>query len=347
MISILLNCRTYLHTHSNALWILLVSFCTLHFGPIDAIGHSSQNSRETGSLASLPAVYQEIPEHAHPRMCDWVQLQKFLTRGERKELRLLDEAIDSGGVLSDYRCRLRRFRLIGKHFWNRPSFGIVPIGCSSEEKDICIITYASFNKRYPDSVDGLKRQLEKIGFKGHFLYRIGGWPDLEGGSLTLAHVPYAFKPCFFREAKRLGYRLVLWLDSSIRPLKSLEGVFSAIEDRGYFWYSSGTRLARYCNRQAIEWFGYSAEDAREIESLAAGVIGLNLDHPKGSFILDEWMDAARAETGFYSARPEQNALSILAYRYGLDEWERSPSIAWNHELLHDETLFLVDYLSVQ
>lgn len=297
-------------------------------------------------LAALPAVYQEIPDHAHPRMCDWVRLQSYLAKGERKELRQLDEAIEPGGNLFDYRCRMRRFRLIGKHFWQRPRFAVVPIGCKIEERDVCILTYASFNSRYPEAVDGLRRRLEEVGFKGHFLYRIGGWPNLEEGSLILAHVPYAFKPCFFREAQRMGYRLVLWLDSSIRPLQPLDGVFKAIEERGYFWYSAGTRIAPYCNQKTLEWFGIAPEEAAEIESMAAGLIGLNLQDKKGVLVLDQWLNAAKSETAFYSPRPEQNALAIIAYLNKLDEWERSDSIAWNAQCLRDNSLFLVDHREV-
>lgn len=299
-------------------------------------------------LLACLSVYQEIPDIQHPRMCDWVQIQKFLAKGERKELRLLDQAIDEGGILADYRCRLRRMRLIGKHFWNRPQFKREILGgASPEEKDLCIITYATFNKHYPESIQGLKKQLENTGFRGHFLYRIGGWPNLEGGSLVLAHVPYAFKVCFFQEAKRLGYRRVLWLDSSIRPVQSLDSVFHTISKRGYLWYPSGTKLAAYCNREVMEWFGYAPEKAREIDSVAAGLVGLSFEHSMGNLILDRWMEAAKAETPFYSPRCDQNALSLIAHKEGLREWEPISALSWDRGAIGDQTVFLIDYRSVQ
>lgn len=277
-------------------------------------------------------------------MCDWIRLQEFIKRGERPELKLLESAIDPGGVLYDYRCRARRFRLIGRHFWQRPKAAIIPLG---KENDLCVITYASFNQHYPEAVHLLQKQLEKIGFSGHFFYRIGGWPDLEGGSLTLAHVPYAFKPCLFREAAKLGYRKILWLDTSIRPMKSLDDLFRKMEETGYLFYPSGTNLAPYCSKAAADSFGVSAEELRKMSSVAAGIIGLNLDHPNGQKVLELWMDAAKSETGFLSPRPEQNALSIIAYQLGLLQWEPSDTLSFQEESNSERTRFYIDYKSVQ
>lgn len=280
-------------------------------------------------------------------MCDWVRLQEFLNRGARPELRLLDTAIDPGGVLYDYRCRAKRFRLIGRHFWERPRVVIVPLNCSSEDRDVCVITYASYNQHFPEAVKLLQKQLEKIGYRGHFFYRIGGWPDLEGGGLTLAHVPYAFKPCLFREAARLGYRKILWLDASIRPMKSMDYVFKKLEEQGYFFYPSGTNLASYCTQQTADFFGVTAEETRNMSSVTAAIIGLNMDHPTGQQVLEMWMDAARGEAGFLSPRPEQNALSMIVYLLGLEEWEPGATISCQPGSCSEDTRFFVDYRSVQ
>jgi hypothetical protein len=310
----------------------LICFCFLLVGTV---------------FGEIREIYRTIPDIRHPSMRDWVRLQEYLAHGERNELRLLDKAIDPGGPLYDYRCRAWRFRLIGQHFWDRPEFKIIPIHCSMEDKSACVICYASFNQHYPRSVGLLRDQLEKTGFHGHFIYRIGGWPDLEEGSLTLAHVPYAFKPCFFREVQRLGYKNALWLDSSIRPMQALDEVFEKIEKQGYFFYPTGMNIAPFCSLEAAESFGVTAEEARKIPSISAGIVGLSLAHPKGIEALSRWMDAARKETGFLSPRPDQNSLSIIAYLLGLTEWESGETISFQKESIGPKTRFFIDYLSVQ
>jgi hypothetical protein len=298
-------------------------------------------------FAATPGIYDQVSDPIHPKRRDWVKIQEFLSHGKRDELRKLEEAVDPGANLYDYRNRVRRLRLISDHFWEAPQFKIEAIGCSEEERDICVITYASYNKRYPQAVQLLGQQLKEIGFKGHFLYRIGGWPDLEGGSLKLAHVPYAFKPCLFQEAKRLGYKKVLWLDASIRPIISLQKAFETIEKQGYLFYGSGHTITPYSTREAIEWFGLTVEEARKIPSLAAGIVGFNLTHPKGSQALDRWMEAARAEIPFLTSRCDQNSLSMIAHLLDMTEWEPPATLTHQKEAISDKTRFFIDYESVQ
>jgi len=84
---------------------------------------------------------------------------------------------------------------------------------TEEDLSCVIVTYASYGNKYIASIDQLKRGLRHVGYKGHFLYWVGGWPYLEGGGLKLFDTPYAFKVCALMEARAMGYKKVLWLDS--------------------------------------------------------------------------------------------------------------------------------------
>ncbi len=294
-----------------------------------------------GFLWAEPEVYHSIADLLHPKRGDYQKIQDYL---KKRESSLFTEAVLPGGILFDYYHRARRFRFVGKWPWQGAKFGVMPFGCSLNDKKICVISYASYNKSYRAGIDHIKSALKKIGFRGHFMYRIGGWPDLEGGSFKLAHIPYAFKPCFLKEAYRLGYRFVLWLDASIRPMKNLESVFQAIEKRGYFFYGAGHTLAQYCNKEVMEAMCEPVENAQNIPSVAAGVFGLDLYHPLGFQVMEKWYEAAVKETPFISPRPDQNVLSILIDQLHLNEWEAS-GLAW--EKPDDSTQFFIDWKSIQ
>ena len=284
-----------------------------------------------------PAVYDSIKDICHPTRSDYLRVQEYIEKKDRPELKLMRQAIVPGAELYDYDCRARRFRIMSKLPWQGTEFAIIPYNTSKEDKKICVVSYASYNKNYPRGISHLKKALEKVGFKGHFVYRIGGWPDVEGGSLKLAHVPYSFKPCFLRELKRLGYELVLWLDASIRPVKSLEEVFAHIESNGYLFYPAGHTLEKYCTKEAIASLGENPEIASQIHSVMAGIFGINLRHPIGERIAKEWYEAASQETPFFSPRPEQNVLSILLHQ--MSALQRGTS--------QEAAQFLIDYKSVQ
>ncbi len=291
-----------------------------------------------------PTVYSEIADVKHPSWLDYKKIQKYLKKGDRQELKGLQQAIEPGGALFDYNCRMRRFCLVGKWPWQGAKFQIVPYGCSLKDKKVCIVSYASYNQNYPKGIEEIKKCLQKIGFKGHFVYRIGGWPDLEGGSLRLAHVPYAFKPCFLREAQRLGYELVIWLDSSIRPMKSLDSVLKTLETQGYFFYPAEHMLAQYCTKEVMESMGEPVENAKKIPSVVAGLFGLNLKHPLGKQLLDGWYEAALKEAPFFSPRCDQNPLSILISRLNMTQWEKA-GLDWDQ--CKETTQFFIDWKSIQ
>ncbi|OGN63651.1 MAG: hypothetical protein A3E80_02655 [Chlamydiae bacterium RIFCSPHIGHO2_12_FULL_49_9] len=294
--------------------------------------------------AGAPAVYESIKDICHPTRSDYLKIQEYIEKKDRPELKLMRQAIVPGAELYDYHCRARRFRLISKLPWQGTEFAIIPYNASKEDKRVCVVSYASYNKNYPAGINDLKKALKKVGFKGHFVYRIGGWPDVEGGSLKLAHVPYSFKPCFLRELKRLGYELVLWLDASIRPLQPLDPIFARIESDGYLFYPVGLTLEKYCTKEAINALGESSEKASEIHSVMAGIFGINLRHPIGEEIASRWYEAASRETPFFSPRPEQNALSILLHQ--MNAFQRGALREVTSNPL-EEAQFLIDYKSVQ
>jgi hypothetical protein len=288
-----------------------------------------------------------VSNRERPSIWDFYRIQTFLKKGERPELDLLEEAIVPGAQLYDYKRRTRSTRLVGTFPGQGPKFRIVLLNTTRDDKRCCIITYASYNKGYPRGVLLLKNRLKEIGFKGHFLYRIGGWPDCEGGSLPLVRIPYAFKPCLFQEAKRLGYELVLWLDSSIRPCQSLEEIFTEIKERGYIFYPAGHTLERYCNRQAMQSLGADPNEAAQIKSVAGGLVGFNLSHPMGQHLLDRWTKAAWDGKSFFSPRCDQSALSIIAHLAGCSRFYEPHRIAYFPEQINTETRFFVDWASIQ
>ena len=57
------------------------------------------------------------------------------------------------------------------------------------------------NDRYVSRQQGLIQRLRDLGFNGHVIQRVGGWPATGMGTLEFFDVPYAFKICAMLEAK--------------------------------------------------------------------------------------------------------------------------------------------------
>lgn len=278
------------------------------------------------------AVYDEISDIYNPTIDDYRKIQDYITNGERSIIK----------HLQDYQPNARNFKLIGNSPDEMPQFGDIAVNCSPEEKENCLIVYSSFNKNYTRGLKRLVDFIKNSDFVGHILYRIGGWPNVEGGSLVLAHVPYAFKVSFFKEAQRLGYKRAFWLDTSILPLVSLNTIFQVIEADGYFVMGNTHNIGPYMTRPAIDAFGMTLEETNNIPSVSAGIFGVDFTSSIGTEIIDRWYRAAENKVAFFSPRSDQNALSIILYNMGIDNFISIQRLAHNKNAIKPDSLLLIE-----
>jgi hypothetical protein len=264
-------------------------------------------------------VYQGIRDICRPTKREWRLLQNYINYGERPYLEWLN-TFDSGNPNDGYRydLRAREFDFLGAN-GEKSDFELHTecINCGSEYRKSCVICYVSFNRGFPKRVKSMIDELKKSKFKGHFLYRIGGWPNVSAGSLKLIHVPYAFKVCLFKEAERLGYKRVLWMDTSFHPLRNFMPIFAQIEKDGYFVTSLNYSLRLRASRLVQEAFELTDNEMEETREIASGMIGVDFANPIGHEIIERWYKAAEELTPYLSPRPEQSAFAAIIYKMGL------------------------------
>lgn len=166
--------------------------------------------------------------------------------------------------------------------------------------------------------------------------------------------PYSFKAFALKEAAE-QYDLVLWCDSSIMAIRSMEPLWRRIEHTGYFLVYGGPSSYIWTADSAYPdlFKGMPIEEARtlnrKIPYIVGGIIGLNVRSKIGSQFLDEYYRLAKdtnafrgpwanlncpkrpqyGEGGQYTTyicgppdvmghRHDQTAASIIAYRLGME-----------------------------
>jgi hypothetical protein len=281
--------------------------------------------------AEIP-VYQQLSNLYDPTTADLHKVQHYLTYGERTILR----------YLNDYRPNARNFKIIGKTPAEQPEYGEIAVNCDEDDRENCLVVYASFNKNYPRGARRLINFVKKSDFRGHILYRIGGWPNTAEGSLALAHVPYAFKVSIIKEAQNKGFKRVLYLDSSVLPVVSLNTIFDMIQQEGYFSMGNSHNVGPYMCSPAIDAFGITMKEAHQIPSCSAGITGVDFTTEVGQTIIDKWYAAAQNKVAFFSPRSDQNALSIILYTMGLKPNCPIERLAHNRKAINSKTLLQIE-----
>ncbi len=248
----------------------------------------------------------------HPSIRDYWRIQKYLTDAPRPELQYLN--CPGTTFRAD---RMRNFRLISQE--RKPLFEIIPLNGDPSDKTNCIVTYVSIDDGYIIRQKELIQRLRDLGFNGHVIQRVGGWPATEMGTLKFFDIPYAFKICALLEAKSLGYQNCLWLDSYMVPLTDMRSLFDHITEQGIFLpYSPTSDWRNHIQSFATESFGRSLSDFLQGCGVSAMIVGINFSHERGVQLFDSWYNMlATQRLGFLSFIPEQAALCVLVDRLGL------------------------------
>jgi hypothetical protein len=158
------------------------------------------------------------------------------------------------------------------------------------------------------------------------------------GSPSHRDVPYAFKAHAIKQALDRGADLILWADSSILPIRSLEPLWQRIEAEGYWISRNGWKNSEWTADSAYPLLGVTREENDQIPHVVATSFGLNLRHETGRRMFERYLELAnngafrgpwtngpqsvdgrRGPCGPASTRGhrhDQTALSVIAWREG-------------------------------
>lgn len=186
-----------------------------------------------------------------------------------------------------------------------------------------------------------------------------GWTDAAPpGSPTHEDTPYGFKPFALAEARRRGYDLALWADSSILPAGPLAELWAHIEREGYWFPNNGWNTGQWCADSALAPLGITREESFGIPHLAATAMGFNLHNVRTLEFVYLWLDYARDGRAFRGPlrndrgqaspdprvlghRCDQTVASVLAWRLGMNFTDPPKFFAYRGGETA-ETLLIVD-----
>jgi hypothetical protein len=315
--------------------ILSILAC-LFFNLLQGYPYSLSEISPTYKDDELTCVWNSLSDLHHPSAEDYLKIQSYLKHGRRPYLdTLFDNFIAKGFYKEIDRTTCCSNRVLQDMAFTGPS-GEEPIferriygGVSADDKSRCIILYASYNSNknlwtphcYTQGVLNILEELEQIGYKGHVLYRLGGFPLTERGGLRLIHAPYSFKVLSFIEASLQGYENVLWFDAAMHPTNDLQEVFSIIENEGSLLLYNGRNFdydyhfsVPILPLAAVESAGLTESDLYEIPHTIATIIGICFSHPKSHELIDEWLRLTSLTIPAMTLYPEEFLLSVASWR---------------------------------
>jgi len=137
---------------------------------------------------------------------------------------------------------------------------------------------------HPKGQKRLKKSLLDFGFDGDILL----FDEKTLRCPPHKTIPYAFKLYAIMEAKKRGYKDILWLDSSFWAVKSLDKLFEQIDKQGYSFDNAGYKVGTWTSDRCLEHMGVSREESFSMDLFSGGMIGLNMKNDVATKLLSEW-----------------------------------------------------------
>ena len=263
----------------------------------------------------LEALWSSLSNVNNPSLEDYRLVENYLQNGIRPYFETLRNTSSYYFCVDDFHFRekkLRDFKLLGPNS-EMPIRELHHLNPCEATKDRCILMYASYNGIYPEKIYQVLGEIKQCGYSGDVIIQIGGFPNISHGGLKL--VPFSgWKQEFIKEARDLGYKKIVHLDTSLHPLNDLSEMFKIIEQHGYFflhhtWDWKSMAPPSYCKFLKVP-FG-----ERDIPWVACYAIGFDFTNLAVQNLFEEWEKLMLPTEDFMMLGPDEFIITALAWRY--------------------------------
>lgn len=193
-----------------------------------------------------------------------------------------------------------------------------------------IIISAGIGGHYPVGVERLERSLLYEGWGGAMRFWKNEYPfgcPPHGGDGQ-----YNFKPYCFNEVFTTGHKVAVWADASFWCVKNPMPLFDYVNEHGLYFFKSGYSLAETATDRLCEYAGVTRDELENVSEFATGLIGINIENPKGKQFFEMWTQYMRdgmfggnrfhdtndsADPRFRFSRQDQSCAAMILYKMGI------------------------------
>lgn len=193
-----------------------------------------------------------------------------------------------------------------------------------------ILISAGIGGHYVAGIDRLERSLIYEGWAGDMRFWRNEYPfgcPPHGGDGQ-----YNFKPYCFNEVILTGRKVIVWADASFWCVKNPMPLFDYVNEHGIYFFKSGYSLAETATDRLCNYAGVSRDELVNVSEFATGLVGINIDNPKGKEFFGHWHQYMQdgmfggnrvhdlndsADPRFKFSRQDQSAASMILYKMGI------------------------------
>ncbi len=115
---------------------------------------------------------------------------------------------------------------------------------------------------------------------------------------------YGYKIDAINQARRNGWRVVLWMDVTFQPIAPLDLLWAHIQEYGWFVpLQSSSMLGTWASDDALVVYGIDRDEAMSIPLCFSGIVGLDFGNAVAVEIFEAWERLRPTFDGAHYNRP--------------------------------------------
>jgi len=155
---------------------------------------------------------------------------------------------------------------------------------------IAIVTFFDEKEKYKLAGKRQAESLQAINFPMENYFQFRNFAEINSPEHT--EIPYAFKPYAINEIKKKGFEIVIWMDSPVYCIKSIDKFIEYININGFIFFDNlGYTIGDYTSDDCLNNYSMGRDQSFKHQMIMACLMGFNFKNEKSNKLFKEYLKA--------------------------------------------------------
>jgi hypothetical protein len=157
---------------------------------------------------------------------------------------------------------------------------------------VAIVTFFDEKDKYKLAGKRQAESLQAINFPMENYFQFRNFEQINSPEHT--EIPYAFKPHAINEIRKKGFEIIIWMDSPVYCIKSIDKFIEYININGFIFFDNlGYKIGDYTSDECLNNYLMTRDVSFKHPMIMACLMGFNFKNEKATKLFDRYLSATR------------------------------------------------------
>jgi hypothetical protein len=157
---------------------------------------------------------------------------------------------------------------------------------------VAIVTFFDDKEKYMLAGKRQAESLQAINFPMENYFQFRNFAEINSPEHT--EIPYAFKPYAINEIKKRGFEIIIWMDSPVYCIKSIDKFIEYININGFIFFDNlGYTIGDYTSDECLNNYSIRRDESFKHPMIMACLMGFNFKNHLATKLFNEYFKATQ------------------------------------------------------